>query len=420
MKIVDVRITPVAIADPPLLNAVGVHEPYALRTILEVETDDGITGLGETYGDAAMLADLERARDTVIGRDPFALGALASALGGQGTGHGAMAMSLAPGTMRERADARLFAALEVPCLDIQGKALGRPVSDLLGGAVRNRVPFAAYLFYKWGAHIDFDDYPPDPFGEVLTPSAMVEQARDLVRRHGFGSLKLKGGVFSPEVEVDTVLALRDAFPDHPIRIDPNTAWTVETSLRVLDSLEGVLEYLEDPTPTLTGMAEVARRTATPLATNMAVIGFDQLPESVQLDACQIILADHHYWGGLQASRELARICDTWGLGLSMHSNSHLGISFAAMVHLGATVPTMVHDYDTHQPWQEDEVVVGGKLPIVDGAVAVPEGPGLGVELDRDALGRLHERYRRCGIRARDDRGQMRRYEPGWTGELPRF
>ena len=420
MKIVNVRITPVAIADPPLLNSVGVHEPYALRAIIEVDTDEGLTGLGETYGDEVMLADLHRARDTAIGLDPFALNRLEAVLADQGTSQDDPTMAVAPGSRGDRADARLFAALEVPCLDIQGKALGRPVTDLLGGAVRERVPFASYLFYKFGAHIDAADQAPDAFGEVLTPQAMIEEAREFERLYGFGSLKLKGGVLAPEMEVETVLALREAFPDQPIRIDPNAAWTVETTMGVLEGLDGVLEYLEDPTPGLDGMSEIARQTATPLATNMEVIGFDHLPTSVRLDACQVILADHHYWGGLQRSRELARICDTWGLGLSMHSNSHLGISFAAMVHLGAAMPTMLHDYDTHQPWQHDEVIVGGKLPIVDGAVRVPTGPGLGVELDTDALGRLNERYVRCGIRVRDDRSQMRRYDPSWSGTLPRF
>lgn len=420
MRITDVRLTPVAITDPPLLNAVGIHEPYAIRTIIEIDTDQGLTGLGETYGDAPMLADLQRARPLLLGRDPFHLQAIEAALEGHGSGSGTM-MSLAPGSMAERADARLFAAIEVPCLDLQGKALDRPVSDLLGGAVRDRVPFAAYLFYKYRRHIDFDEYAPDGYGEVLTPEAMVGEARQMVSTYGFGSLKLKGGVLAPEEEVETLLALRDAFPDHPMRIDPNAAWTVETSIGLLEKLDDLLEYLEDPTGGLEGMAAVARRTDVPLATNMAVIGFEDLPESVRRDACQIILADHHYWGGLQRSRELARVCATWGLGLGMHSNSHLGISLAAMVHFAATVPDMPYAYDTHQPWQaDDEVIVGGKLPIVDGAVEVPRGPGLGVQLDTDALARLHERYQRCGIRERDDRAQMRRYHPDWTGETPRF
>lgn len=420
MKITDIRVTPVAIADPPLLNSVGIHEPYALRAVIEVYTDEGVVGFGETYGDSGMLRDLERVSASLVGVDPFHLTRIERLLTGRGSGSGTI-MNLAPGSMAERADTRLFAAIEVPCLDIQGKVLGRPLSDLLGGAVREQVPFAAYLFYRYAEHIDFDGYPPDEMGEVLTPEAMVDEARDLVGRYGFQSLKLKGGVLPPEQEVATLYALRDAFPSHPLRIDPNAAWTVETSLRVGRMLHGVLEYLEDPTSSIAGMAAVSREIETPLATNMAVIGFEDLPASIRDDACQVILADHHYWGGLQRSRELARLCATFGLGLGMHSNSHLGISLAAMVHFAAAVPDMPYAYDTHQPWQaDDEVIAGGKLPIVDGAVTVPRGPGLGVELDRDALGRLHERYLSCDIRERDDTAQMRRYDPTWSGTVPRF
>lgn len=420
MKITAIDITPVAIADPPLLNSVGIHEPYALRAVIEVHTDEGITGLGETYGDLGMLRDLKSVRASLIGTDPFRVTEIETLLTGRGSGSGTI-MNLAPGSMAERADTRLFAAIEAPCLDIQGKALGRPLSDLLGGAVREKIPFAAYLFYRYAEHIDFDGYPADGMGEVLTPEAIVDEARHFVDLYGFQSLKLKGGVLPPDDELSAILALRDAFPDHPLRIDPNAAWTVATSLRVGHELDGVLEYLEDPTQGIAGMAEVARDIETPLATNMAVTGFEDLPVSIREDACQIILADHHYWGGLQRSRELARLCATFSLGLGMHSNSHLGISLAAMVHFAAAVPSMPYAYDTHQPWQaNDEIIVGGKLQIVDGAVTVPTGPGLGVELDRDALSRLHERYLSCGIRERDDIAQMRRYDAKWSGSVPRF
>lgn len=420
MQITEVRVTPIAVMDPPLLNAVGVHEPYALRSVIEVTTDDGLTGLGETYGDSAMLSDLLAVRESLIGLDPFDLNGLEARLSGRGSTSG-RSMSLAPGTVAERAQARLLAALEVPCLDIQGRALGRPICDLLGGRVRDEVPFAAYLFYRYAEHPDFDGYAADAMGEVLTPAAMVDQAKDFVDRYGFASLKLKGGVLPPENEIETLEALRDAFPDHPLRIDPNAAWTVSTSIGVAKRVEGLLQYLEDPAGGIDGMAEVARSTGIPLATNMAVTGFEDLPGSVSSDACKIILADHHYWGGLQRSRELARICEVWGLDLGMHSNSHLGISLAAMVHFGAAMPNMPYSYDTHQPWQaDDEIIVGGKLPIIDGAVRVPQGPGLGVELDHDALDRLHERYRDCGIRERDDVAQMRRFVPDWTGDTPRF
>lgn len=421
MRITDVRITPVAVADPPLLNAVGVHQPYALRAVLEVTTDEGLVGLSETYGDAGVLERLEAARERVIGLDPFALNTLDRSLRdvtGAATGATAgTATPLSPGTLADRIHATLLGALEVAALDLQAKACDRPVVDLLGGKSRDSVPFAAYLFYKLPGHYGQE---ADGWGEARDAEGIVTQASRMVDTYGFESLKLKGGVLDPADEIETVRALREAFPQHPLRIDPNTAWRLETAHAVATALEGTLEYLEDPVAGLDDMAALARRLTTPLATNMAVTCFGDLPRNAALGACQVILSDHHFWGGLQATRHLAAMCATWGMGMSMHSNSHLGISFAAMVHLAAALPWLTFACDTHQPWQEEDVIAGGKLPIVGGCVRVPDGPGLGVELDPDELARLHDQYQRCGIRARDDVGEMRRHDPAWTGRLPRL
>ena len=419
MKVTDIRVTPVAVADPPLLNSAGIHQPYALRTIIEVETDEGLVGLGETYGRAGLRDAIEAVKPHVVGLDPFDLNGLSRATFAITPSNAGIPLSHTPGTLPDRARSVLLAALEIPFLDLQGKETGRPVVDLLGGKVRERVPFAAYLFYKQPEHIG-GEHPADRWGGALDPDGVVAQARRMVDEYGFESLKLKGGVFQPAEEVEAIRALRSAFPDHPARLDPNANWTIETSIAVAHELEGDLEYLEDPTEGLEGMAAVARETDIPLATNMAVVAFEHLPENARLDACQVILSDPHYYGGLQLTRHLATICDTWGLGLSMHSNSHLGISLAAMVHVAAAIPNMDYACDTHYPWQDEEVIVGGKLPITSGAVDVPEGPGLGVELDRDALAQLHEQYERCGIRERDDVSEMRKYDPSWTGERPRF
>jgi glucarate dehydratase len=274
------------------------------------------------------------------------------------------------------------------------------------------VPYSAYLFYKWPAHPGDD---ADRFGAALDAESIVAQARRIVDDFGFGAIKLKGGVFPPRDEVEAIRALRDAFPDLPLRLDPNAAWSVPTSVEVGRELDGVLEYLEDPTPGIAGMAEVARSVPMPLATNMCVVSFDQLPEAIAASPVRIILSDHHFWGGLTRSRLLAGLCETFGLGLSMHSNSHLGISLAAMTHLGAATPGLTYACDTHWPWKDpdEDVVVRGALEFVDGAVAVPPGPGLGVELDRDGLARLHEQYLRCGLRVRDDTGYRRRFEPDY-------
>jgi glucarate dehydratase len=410
-RISQVTITPVAFADPPLLNAVGVHQPFALRAIIEIVTDDGLTGLGETYADTGHLASLRAAASAIEGADVYhteeiyrrvaAIAAPDTRIASGLIGHSA-------------ATDRVFSPFEVACLDIQGKAAGRPVADLLGGGVRDEVPFSAYLFYKWAAHPGAE---PDDWGEALDPDGIVAQARRMIDEYGFTAIKLKGGVFPPAAEIEAVRALRDAFPSLPLRLDPNAAWTPETSLGVARDLDGVLEYLEDPTPGIDGMASVAREAPMPLATNMCVVAFGHLPPAIRADAVQVVLSDHHYWGGLRRSKLLAGICETFGIGLSMHSNSHLGISLAAMVHLAAATPNLSYACDTHWPWKTEDVV---RSPVTfnRGAVRVPDGPGLGVELDRDALGTLHEQYLKCGIRDRDDTGYMRMYLPDF--EPPRW
>ncbi|MBB5870708.1 glucarate dehydratase [Allocatelliglobosispora scoriae] len=417
-RIREVRITPIAFPDPPLLNAVGCHEPWALRTIVELETDDGLIGLGETYGDAPHVALLRRVAPELIGVDPFQTGQLRSIVDAMlGVTDAPDLHGLTGGSSPIKTALRVFATFEVACLDLQGQAIGRPVHDLLGGKVRDAVPFSAYLFYKWAGHPDAE---PDAFGAALDPAGIVAQARTLIEAHGFQSIKLKGGVFPPDEELDAVRGLRAAFPAMPLRIDPNAAWSVETSRRVAAETQGLLEYLEDPTEGLAGMAAVAQTATMPLATNMCVVAFDHLPEAVERGSVQVILSDHHYWGGLRQSVRLAGICETWGLGVSMHSNSHLGISLAAMTHLGAALPQLSYAADTHTPWQLGLDVVERPLRFVDGAVPVPTGPGLGVTLDRDMLARLHENYVRVGITARDDTGYMRRLQPGFDPARPRW
>lgn len=417
-RIASVRVTPVAFRDPPLLNAVGVHEPFAIRSIIEVTTDDGLTGLGESYGDLGHLERLRVCGDALIGVDVFAtnrmfelvLASLAGVVGADR--HGLTGAISAQGTLL-----RSYAAFEVACLDIQGHVLGRPVCDLLGGSVRSSVPYSAYLFYKWAGH---PGDRPDRYGEALDADAIVAQARWMLDEYGFSAIKLKGGVRPPDEEVAAVLALREAFPDVPLRLDPNAAWTVATSIRVGRSLEGVLEYLEDPTSGLSAMAEVARQVAMPLATNMCVVGFEDLAPAIEQRSVSVILSDHHYWGGLRRVQGLSSICDTFGLGLSMHSNSHLGISLAAMTHLASAVPKLTYALDTHWPWRDEDVIAPGVLTFEKGSVRVPTGPGLGVELDREALERLHRQYLDCGITERSDTTYMRRFDPSFDPSPARW
>ena len=372
LRISAVTVTPVAFADPPLLNSVGVHEPFALRAVVEVRTDDGLSGLGETYADERHLAALRAAAAAIVGADAYHTEQIyrrVQAIAAPDT-------PIASGLIGDSsATDRVFSPFEVACLDIQGQAAGRPVADLLGGAVRDEVPFSAYLFYKWAAHPGAE---PDDWGEALDPDGIVAQARRMVGQYGFTALKLKGGVFPPDQEAEAIRALRTGLP-RIIRC----GWTRtprgrrDTSVAVARDLDGVLEYLEDPTAGIDGMARVARLAPMPLATNMCVVAFAHLPPAIRAGAVQVVLSDHHYWGGLRRSRLLAGICETFGLGLSMHSNSHLGISLAAMVHLAAATPNLTYACDTHWPWKTEDVVAGEPFGFPAARSASRTRPGSG-------------------------------------------
>jgi len=420
IRITDVRITPIAFRDGPLLNAAGIHEPWALRAIVELETGDGRVGISETYGDEPMLRVLAQAKELVVGLSPFDLNRMEERVRATiRPSAGAIEFELAPGSHTAKNAAKVTSTFEVAMLDLQGQLLGAPVVDLLGGAVRDTVPYSAYLFFKYAEHIE-RPYAADAWGEGIRPAQIVAQAQRMIDAYGFQSIKLKGGVFEPAHEIACMRALRAAFPGLPLRLDPNANWSLETSIRAAAELDELLEYYEDPTPGLKGMAELARHTRLPLATNMVITTLDDFRKGAETGAVKVLLSDHHYWGGLRVTQTLARMCALWDLGMSMHSNSHLGISLMAMTHVAASIPNLTYACDTHYPWQEEEVIRGGRVAFENGAVRLPGTPGLGVELDRGKLAELHAQYLACGVRNRDDLAQMRKYDAGFSGRTPRF
>ena len=427
LTITDVRLTPILVADPPLLNTQGVHQPYTPRLIVEVVTADGITGVGETYGDTKYLELARPFAEKLKGRQVSDLNGLFVIADEVSVDSARVQNQVDVGGLRgvqtaDKLRLSVVSGFEVACLDALGKALGLPVHALLGGKVRDAVEYSAYLFYRWADHPEGVACEKDDWGAALDPAGVVEQARLFKERYGFTSFKLKGGVFPPDEEIAAVRALAEAFPGHPLRLDPNGAWSVETSLKVAEEIGDVLEYLEDPALGTAAMAEVSAATGVPLATNMCVTTFAEIKEAFARDAVQVVLSDHHYWGGLRNTQQLAAVCRTFGVGVSMHSNTHLGISLAAMTQVAATVPNLHHACDSHYPWQSEDVL-SARLSFDGGKVVVSDAPGLGVELDRAKLGFLHQRWLDDdgALRERDDAAAMRVAEPGWvTPSVPRW
>jgi glucarate dehydratase len=371
VKIVDLVYTPVFVPiEAPLRYSQGAHPGFS-RIIVQLKTDEGLVGLGECYGGKAREGQLEEFRASLRGEDPFQLERIRWKLA-------------SPGALKLFGHVLPFAAVEFACLDLQGKALGRPVSDLLGGRVRDHIQFCAYLFYRYNN--------PQGWGEVSNTDQMVAWAKELVEKYKFRTIKFKNGVFPVDEEIETFIALRKAFPRHKIRIDPNAVWSVSTAIRVAKALRDYEpEYLEDPTWGIRGLARVNRKAPwVTLASNMSVFSFDDLPPAVIQDALDVVLLDPHWYGGIHRARVAAQVCETFSMDISMHSGTELGISQAAMLHLAAVLPNLAGACDSHYHHLVDDVIVGGKLAYENGGMAVPTGPGLGVELDFDKLAKYHE------------------------------
>lgn len=371
MKIVDMRVRCVAIPlNAQLRHNTGVHPGYFLRTILELVTDEGIVGLGEVGGGDQRGA-LMKLKSRIIGMDPFHLELIKLK------------------TLRAiyyLSNARLYAAIEMACLDIQGKALGRPLCDLIGGPVRDRIPMIAYLFWRY-------DRPGG--GHDAHPEDMADLCQELHETLGVTAMKLKAGVLEPNVEARAVELCRDRMgPDFGLRIDPNGVWSVPTAIRIGQRLEAVgMEYFEDPAWGLEGNAAVRKAVRTPIATNMYPARFDDLGPAIRMGAVDIVLTDIHYWEGPRGVKDLSAVCRTFGLGVAMHSGAEFGIELAAMLHTAATIPEMSFAGDAHYHYLTDDIIEGGLMTYEGGAIRVPTGAGLGVALDEDKMrhyGALYE------------------------------
>jgi glucarate dehydratase len=397
VRIRDIRATTVTVPlEAPLRHANGCHWGRFVRTIVEVETDDGVVGLGEMGGGGESAeAGFRTLKTYLVGHDPARLEEMRFRIAN-------------PTASLYNNRTQVLAALEFACLDILGQAWGVPVSSILGGALRDRVPFASYCFFRYAD-------PSTGAGEVRTIEQLIAYTRALKQRCGFTTHKLKGGVFPPDYELETYRALAAAFPQDSLRFDPNAVWSTEQAIRFGQAIAGLRnDYLEDPVFGLNGMRLTRQMVPIPLATNTVVVTFEQLAANVLNPAVDVILLDTTFWGGIRACIKAAAVCETFQLGVAVHSSGELGIQLATMLHLGAVLPNLSFAADSHYHHLRDDIIIGGLMRYEDGRIQVPDGPGLGVKLDREKLGQYHELYRRLGDYPYDQDPAR----PGWTPLIP--
>jgi glucarate dehydratase len=395
MKITDIKATTVTVPlEAPLRHANGCHWGRFVRTIVEVETDEGLTGLGEMGGGGESAEGAITAmKSYLVGRDPARLEEMRFLIAN-------------PTASLYNNRTQILAALEFACLDILGQKWGVPVSEILGGRLRERVPFASYLFFR---------YAKDGAGEVRAIDQLVAYAKDAKQQHGFTSHKLKGGVFSPEYELECYRAVASELSGDRFRFDPNAVWSTETAIWFGRQIEDIRnDYLEDPVFGMNGMRRVREKVRMPLATNTVVVNFEQLAANVLDTAVDVILLDTTFWGGIRPCVKAAGVCETFQLGVAVHSSGELGIQLATMLHLGAVIPNLSFAADAHYHHLADDIIQGGKFKYEHGAIGVPNGPGLGVRLDRDKLAEYAELYRRLGPYPYDQ-DPLR---PGWAPIIP--
>jgi len=397
MKITDLRATTVTVPlEAPLRHANGCHWGRFVRTIVEVETDEGLVGLGEMGGGGESAeAAFHGLKSYLIGRDPARLEELRFLIAN-------------PTASLYNNRTQMLAAIEFACLDIIGQKWGVPVSEILGGRLRDRVPFASYLFFR---------YPNDESkaNEVRTVEQLVDHARELKELYGFTSHKLKGGVFPPEYELECYHALAAALEGDRFRFDPNGVWSTETAIWFGQQIEDIRnDYLEDPVFGMNGMRRVREKIRMPLATNTVVVNFEQLAANIRDTAVDVVLLDTTFWGGIRACVKAAGVCETFQIGVAVHSSGELGIQLATMLHLGAVIPNLSFAADAHYHHLTDDIIHGGKMKYENGAIAVPTAPGLGVKLDREKVAEYRELYRRLGSYPYDQ-DPLR---PGWTPTIP--
>ncbi len=428
--ITEIEVIPVAGRDGMLMNLSGAHAPFFTRNVVLVHDSSGNTGVGEVPGGEGIRQALEDSKAALLGQ-PIGqhlqlLQKVQTLLAGRDSGGRGLQ------TFDLRIAIHAVTAVESALLDLLGQHLGVPVAALLGeGQQRTRVEMLGYLFFVGPSEqTDLPYIKPgedrtgsDAWSQVrhqaaMTPEAIVRQAEAAHARYGFNDFKLKGGVLSGEEEVQAVTALSQRFPQARVTLDPNGGWLLKDAIRLMRDMHGVLAYAEDPCGAEGGfsgrevMAEFRRATGLPTATNMVATDWRQLVHALSLQSVDIPLADPHFWT-MAGSVRVGQTCRDWGLTWGSHSNNHFDISLAMFTHVAAAVPGKVTAIDTHWIWQDGQCLTTNPFQIKDGFVDVPQTPGLGVTIDREALQRANALYLEHGLGARNDAMAMQYLILGW-------
>lgn len=422
------EVYPVAGKDCMLLNLSGAHSPYFTRNVVVLTDSDGNTGVGEVPGGEKITKALEESKNLVIGSSVgdyknTLLKVKNSLHGDENDVRGAQTFDLRTGV-------HVVTAIEAPLLDLLGKHLGVPVASLLGeGMQREKVRMLSYLFYvgdRKKTDLPYDSYPDENNDwyrlrseEAMTPEAIVSLAKATNEKYGFLDFKLKGGVLSGNEEMKAVRALKEAFPEARITLDPNGGWLLKDAIELCKNMHGILTYCEDPCGAegvFSGrevLAEFRRATGLPTATNMIATDWREMTHSMALQSVDIPLADPHFWT-MSGSVRVGQLCNDFGLTWGCHSNNHFDISLAMVAHTAAAVPGEINAIDTHWIWQEGvERLTKEPMQIIDGCIEIPKKPGLGIEVDMDQILKAHQLYMENCLGARNDAMGMQYLIPGW-------
>jgi len=459
--VTEMLVIPVAGHDSMLLNLSGAHGPFFTRNVVILKDNAGRTGLGEVPGGEKIRQTLEDSKPLVLGKTIGNYNAILNSIRERFADRDASGRGNQ--TFDQRVTIHAVTAIESALLDLLGQFLGVPVAALLGeGQQRKSIEVLGYLFFigdRKKTNLPYrrapeakDDWLRLRDEEALTTEAIVRLAEAAHARYGFNDFKLKGGVLRGEQEMEAITALAKKFPQARITLDPNGAWSLAEAVSLCRDQHHVLAYAEDPCGEENGvsgrevMAEFRRATGLPTATNMVATDWPQLADALRLKAIDIPLADPHFWT-MQGSVRVAQLCRDWSaaqfeergpadrgtaspsaatgglkraearapqtLTWGSHSNNHFDISLAMFTHVAAAAPGKITAIDTHWIWQDGQRLTREPLKIINGSIAVPALPGLGIQIDMAQIEEAHARYKKIGVSARDDAAAMQFLIPGW-------